>query len=297
MLEQRLRIGGKTVALPSGLREGRHGAETDEVVAQHGPLPLRHQGEGQRPALLRVGKGHVEGGQDPRGSPAVTSTSRCQEETPEAVAGRCSGGEASAAPGWPGDLRPDEQPVGEAVLRSAGPGGHLISPTPLANRELTASTTGTSGAIQPFQQLCGRRCQRPLKEQRNDTPPLPQDHRSYARPASGQQTSCHSHPQTATPWNRPPPETTPDTRCTALPPAIQEREAGPDRLPLVIRATSGFLQFSAPFPAVATAPAAVPVQAVALRRTPSPCRTVSLPSSPAGPARSPPGSARSSSRT
>lgn len=146
VLEQRLRIGCKTVALPSALREGRHRAETDEVVAQHGPLPLRHQGEGQRPALLRVCRGHVEGGQDPRGSPAVTSTSRCHEETPEAVAGRCSRDRGCAAPGRPGDLRSDEQPVGEAVLRLAGPGGHLIPPTLLANRELTASTTGTSGA-------------------------------------------------------------------------------------------------------------------------------------------------------
>lgn len=60
--------------------------------------------------------------------------------------------------------------------------------------------------------------------------------------------------------------------------------------------TDAFRQVSAPFPAASTAPAAVPVQAEH-RRTPSPPRTGSLPSSPVGPARSLPGSVRSSSRT
>ncbi len=56
-------------------------------------------------------------------------------------------------------------------------------------------------------------------------------------------------------------------------------------------------QVSASSLAVSTAPPAAPGRAVEPRHTPPPLRTVSLPSSPGGPARSPPGSARSSSRT
>lgn len=79
------------------------------------------------------------------------------------------------------------------------------------------------------------------------------------------------------------------------------QEEDSENYPTVIRpaaTTAGaFPQFSALFPAVSTAPAAVPVRAVAPRRNPSPHRTGCPPSSPAAPARSPPASVRSSSRT
>lgn len=58
-----------------------------------------------------------------------------------------------------------------------------------------------------------------------------------------------------------------------------------------------FPQVSGPFPVVSGAWPAVREPATGPRRTPSPHRTVSLPSSPAAPARSPPAFARSSSRT
>lgn len=58
-----------------------------------------------------------------------------------------------------------------------------------------------------------------------------------------------------------------------------------------------FPQVSAPSPSASMPQAAAPERAAGHRRTPSPRRTSSLPSSPDAPVRSPPGTARSSSRT
>lgn len=78
---------------------------------------------------------------------------------------------------------------------------------------------------------------------------------------------------------------------------VEGSENGPTAFRPAATNAHAFPQVSAPSPAASRAPVAVPVRAVEPRRTPSPPRTGSLPSSPDGPVRSLPEIARSSSRT
>lgn len=78
---------------------------------------------------------------------------------------------------------------------------------------------------------------------------------------------------------------------------VEDSENHPTAFRPATTDADAFPQVSALFPAASTEPAAAPVRAGEHRRTPSPPRTGSLPSSLDAPARSPPATARSSSRT
>lgn len=149
LLEPRSCVPCDSVTLSSSLSEGRHRAEGGHALAQHGLLPVGHEGEGQPIVSLCSCQGQIEGCQDPRGSLGIPLAAGRVEEVPEGVPVRCAMAVVGAAPiHRPGDLGTDAQPVGEGVLRAGRGGRHPVLPTARANCELTASTTVASGAIQ-----------------------------------------------------------------------------------------------------------------------------------------------------
>lgn len=118
-----------------------------------------------------------------------------------------------------------------------------------------------------------------------------------AKPALSQQVSCQSCPQTAIPWNRQPLRHEASELFRRFPVAGPKAVGIANRLCPAVSKTNTLPQVSSLYPAVSAAPSAVTARAVEYRRSPSLLRTGSLPSSLGGPVRSPPGSARSSSRT
>jgi hypothetical protein len=132
--------------------------------------------------------------------------------------------------------------------------------------------------------------------QGQDMPPPTPDEPS-AELAKSYQESCHSHPHTDTPWN----DVSPCIGLAARPAALSHvrelRATARRRVTYPSPANQPLAQFSGPFPVASAASAAVPGPVAEPRRTPSPPRISSLPSSPGVPGRSPPATVRSSSRT
>jgi len=129
------------------------------------------------------------------------------------------------------------------------------------------------------------------------TAPPPESDEASAKSASGQQESCHSRPRQ--PHRGIANRTGLSQRAVWTPSAkqVEDRESYPATFRLAATNADAFPQVSAPSPAASAAPAEAPGRAAALRRTPSPLRIATLSSSPHELGRSPPGTARSSSRT